>query len=193
MSNDYQSGVAPSAQKSHAEIIAECYHNTAATRYVRKLLERLEAAHRRELDALNEQITDLRQQRDLWSKRAAELVEKCDEQYAKLKQVGNATKLREAIIKAEAVLDGIRLMVLQGQEYDIHLLDIDGALKKCRAALAAPPRNCDRYNDRVEMYGVFKDWCNARGHTMEPKLAYDAFEWLLATATEKEGGNDADK
>ena len=56
------------------------------------------------------------------------------------------------------------------------------------SALAAPPRNCDTYNDRVEMYGVFKDWCNTRGHTMEPKLANDAFEWLLAPAAEKEGG-----
>ena len=34
-------------------------------------------------------------------------------------------------------------------------------------ALSAPPRNCDiQYNDRAEMYGAFKDWCNARGHTM---------------------------
>lgn len=52
-----------------------------------------------------------------------------------------------------------------------------------RAALAAPPRNCDvKYADEVEMYGAFKDWCKAKGHTMEPMLAYDAFEWLLDTA-----------
>lgn len=36
------------AQKSHAEIVAECYRNTASTQYVRGLLDRLEAAHRRE-------------------------------------------------------------------------------------------------------------------------------------------------
>lgn len=41
-------GEATSAQKSHAEIIAECYRNTASTQYVRELLDRLEAAHRRE-------------------------------------------------------------------------------------------------------------------------------------------------
>ena len=41
-------GADPSAQKSHAEIIAECYHNTAATQYVRKLLDSLDAAHKRE-------------------------------------------------------------------------------------------------------------------------------------------------
>lgn len=59
---------------------------------------------------------------------------------------------------------------------------------KIERALAAPPRNCDTpYNDRVEMYGAFKDWCNARGHTMNPKLACDAFDWLLAPATEQKG------
>ena len=49
----------------------------------------MEETHQKELDALNEQIADLRQQRDLWSKRSAEHVEKCNEQYAKLKQVGS--------------------------------------------------------------------------------------------------------
>lgn len=60
-------------------------------------------------------------------------------------------------------------------------------------ALAKPPRNCDRtFIDRPAMYYEFKDWCNAKGHTMEPKLAYDAFDWLLATANEK-GENDGSK
>lgn len=44
-------GEALSAQKSHAEIIAECYHNTASTQYVRELLGRLEEAHKREIEA----------------------------------------------------------------------------------------------------------------------------------------------
>ena len=53
-------------------------------------------------------------------------------------------------------------------------------------AAKAPPRNCDRkFIDRVAMYSEFKDWCNKKGHTIEPKLAYDAFDWLLAT---REGG-----
>ena len=74
--------------------------------------DRLDAAHKREVDALNEQIADLRQQRDLWSKRAAELVEKCNEQYAKLKQVGDAAKLREAISNLRTALKEIRNDVL---------------------------------------------------------------------------------
>lgn len=52
-------------------------------------------------------------------------------------------QMREAITKAEAVIDGTRMMVLQGQEYDLGLLDFDGALNMLRAALALPRRNCD--------------------------------------------------
>ena len=96
---------------------------------------------------------------------------------------GDASKLREAL---KATLDLF---------WDIHNANRSpqsnqayAVIKQIKAALAAPPRNCDMPNDRVEKYDAFKDWCNARGHTMEPKLAYDAFDWLFATATEKEGG-----
>lgn len=103
---------------------------------------------------------------------------------------GDRAKLREALKKcllyiACAESAGIGTITLN----DKVKLDPKKIIKSAKAALAAPPRNCDMpYNDRVEMYGAFKDWCNAKGHTMEPKLAYDAFEWLLALATKKEGG-----
>lgn len=48
-----------SDQKSHAEIIAECYHNTAATQYVRKLLDRLDAAHKREITILRDALAEV--------------------------------------------------------------------------------------------------------------------------------------
>lgn len=60
--------------------------------------------------------------------------------------------------------------------------------EQCRAALATPPRNCDRkFADQPAMYYEFKDWCNKKGHTMEPKLAYDAFDWLLEQSDKKGG------
>ena len=46
-------------------------------------------------------------------------------------------QLRAALEKAEAVIDCARMMVLQGQEYDLDLVDFGGALAKCREALAA--------------------------------------------------------
>lgn len=67
-------------------------------------------------------------------------------------------------------------------------------IEAVNAALAAPERNCDLpYNDSVEMYGKFKDWCKAKGHTMEPMLAWDAFDWLLSPATEQKGETDEQK
>lgn len=126
------------------------------------------------------------------------------ETVAHKRESGNAAKLREALIDVVK-----RLKAYVGcDHHTFHLTatTCDGitsvgkcgkigtcaAIFKARAALAAPPRNCDvPYNDRVEMYGAFKDWCNARGHTMNPKLACDAFDWLLAPATK--GGNDERK
>ena len=71
--------------------------------------------------------------------------------------------------------------------------EIEELCRKTKSALAEPPRNCDmQYKDRVEMYGKFKDWCKAKGHTMEPMLAYDAFDWLLASMT-KEGEDNGSK
>ena len=75
--------------------------------------DRLEAAHRRELSKMRPKTR------------------------GDFGQFGNVAALREALEKAEAVIDGVRMMVLQGQEYDLDLVDFGGALAKCRAALAA--------------------------------------------------------
>ena len=100
----------------------------------------LDAAHRREVDALNEQIADLRQQRDLWSKRAAELVEKCNEQYAKLKQVGDAAKLREALVSVQKKIHYLIGSLNVPNSLVANRMEINGIIN---AALAAPARNCD--------------------------------------------------
>ena len=106
------------------------YHVTMSWADFRKMLDRIEAAHKRELDALNEQIADLRQQRDLWSKRAAELVGKCNEQYAKLKQVGDAAKLREAL--SDACYAMFNFLKTRSGGYE----EMANALGKAKAALA---------------------------------------------------------
>ena len=46
----HREGKKEMSEQTHAEIVAECYHNSAATRYVRNLLDRLDAAHKREID-----------------------------------------------------------------------------------------------------------------------------------------------
>ena len=71
---------------------------------------------------------------------------------------------------------------------DAHVLgylnQIEGWAK---AALAAPPRNCDRFEDASDAwdaYDAFVDSYRAQGKT-EP---LNEFGWLFAKATEKEGG-----
>ena len=86
-------------------------------------------------------------------------------------QTGNAAAMREAL---EALVE-----YWDWGGYDA--MRINRLQDEARAALAAPARNCDvPYIDEVARYSAFKAWCNAKGHTMEPKLAYDAFDWLFA-------------
>ena len=157
--------------------LEEC---TAISKY---LADRLDAAHKREVDALSEQIADLSQQRDLWSKRAAELVEKCNEQYAKLKQVGNAAKLREACANIAAYARSA-----QCHATDAHILGYLSQIEMWAcAALAAPMRNCDRFASAEEAWDAYDAWVESyrsKGKT-EP---FNEFGWLFAPATEQEGG-----
>jgi len=93
----------------------------------------------------------------------------------------NVQKMRDALRMA---LRYLQWLYAQGCTDRVRLSD---EIDRVVSALAAPPRNCDaEYADRAEMYDAFKDWCKAKGHTMEPMLAYDAFDWLFATA--EEGG-----
>lgn len=158
-----------------ADIIAEM--RGIRVREFQDYADRLDAAHKREVDALNEQIADLRQQRDLWSKRAAELVEKCNEHYAKLKQVGNAAKLREAAVKIIGYLEPIRKWTMPTQENGTELTAlfaaVDTVYQMAKAALAAPPRNCDVGvpEERIQRWSKF---CKARSKKLPP---IHGFEW----------------
>ena len=92
------------------------------------------------------------------------------------KPSGNSAALREALVEVEGA-------ILEDEPGRFWLADAEVILHRVQTALAEPARNCDvKYADGVEMYDAFKDWCKAKGHTMEPMLAYDAFEWLLGTA-----------
>lgn len=94
---------------------------------IQEARKRQEETHQKELDALNEQIADLRRQRDLWSKRAAELVEKCNEQYAKMKRelatiekssaVGDCAKLPKKVDLRFDICRDIALVIKIGRDY----------------------------------------------------------------------------
>lgn len=105
-------------------------------------------------------------------------------------EANNITVMREALVQCELFLGNVSRHghpTLNPGDKCVACDGVDKLRGMVARALDMPVRNCDvEYADRVEMYSAFKEWCKAKGHTMEPMLAYDAFEWLLAFAT-KEG------
>lgn len=84
-------------------------------------------------------------------------------------------------------------------------VEIEKARQGCREArgvlipaLAAPPRNCDRFNtgdplkDSEDAYDAWQRYCDDQSIPPSCKVESAFKNWLFAPATEKEGGNDAD-
>jgi hypothetical protein len=114
-------------------------------------------------------------------------------EHPKVQKTGNAAAMREALVAWLNAFDEFVQKPRDGKwtQYPCGTLVLTPLcaaklVDMTNSALSAPPRNCDRkFADRPAMYYEFKDWCNKKGHTMEPKLAYDAFDWLLEQSGEK--------
>ena len=121
---------------------------------------------------------------------------------ARKRERGDCAKLREAL---KHIKDRLPHML---QYMRVHWEDasaggyFDELMLVIDAALDDPPRNCDRFatldeareaHEAIcEKYGVCRIGCPLNNE--EHYSAFDCFEaWLFAPATEKEGGNDADK
>lgn len=118
-------------EKSH-------YYPKVARNIMRQYAGRIEAAWEREREELDKRISDLEAYAKLWTGRADELRLKCDELYAKAKPVGNAAALREALREAIGeTCAGCK------RDCDDCMNLKSGWMKKAKAALSAPPRNCD--------------------------------------------------
>ena len=105
-------------------------------------------------------------------------------------QFGNAAKLREALEYMFILIDG-RHLVLECETTE-EISGVQGKLAEARAALAAPPRNCDRFASVEEAWDAYDEWADSyrsQGKT-EP---LNEFGWLFALATEKEGGDDGNE
>lgn len=113
-------------------------------------------------------------------------------------QLSNAAKLREVLIdvveRLEAYVgcdhhtfhptattcDGITSVGKCGK------IGTCAAIFKGRAALAAPPRNCDRFKTAAEAWEAYDEWVESyRSKGKTPP--FNEFGWLFATA--KEGGD----
>ena len=176
-----------------ADIIAEMrrrekshYYPKVARNIMHQYSDRIDAARNRE----REKIAAETRQRSAADSGCPNVLKNTDVIIAQSAPVGNAAALREALEELNELFDSCVLGTHSEMTAD-EMDKVDELYFKTKAALSKPPRNCDvEYADRVEMYGAFKDWCKANGHTMEPMLAYDAFDWLLAPAAERKGESD---
>ena len=157
--------------------------NAYLTLWRDEIADRLEAAHKRERENYDAKIADLQLRVKLWTDRSDELVKKCVEQYAKLKQVGNSAKLREALVKARRFIDSSPLVCIVDDTGTIARGELCAEID---AALSAPPRNCDVIGNtgRALLVHGFPTKSNQWGEGEWLEF----IDWLLAPATEKEGG-----
>lgn len=99
---------------------------------------------------------------------------------------GNAAKLREALENAAKQL----IDATEDKDFGDDVMYLVGCMRtvsqECRAALSAPPRNCDRFDGDIDK---LREAC-ARERGLNPEEDFpDVFpDWLLAPSTEKEGG-----
>ena len=152
---------------------------------VKELANRIKAAHERELAQLREAL--------LRCDAIAQLPEVRNEQ--SIKDMRNIIKRALATPataeKSSAVGDSAKLR--EALELFAHMNDdgywngsacICNIVAKAQQALAAPPRNCDKYShdEALDIWAVENE--NERNGCFD--------EWLYHEATEKEGGNDAE-
>lgn len=111
-------------------------------------------------------------------------IEYQQEQLETKTEVGDAAKLRKVVKK---VLDAVKHLSRTHNDdlpEDVRAI-LGGIAFDTNAALAAPPRNCDKYpHDQA-----LRIWSAEPENPMNG--CFDV--WLYAPATDQEGGNDADK
>ena len=99
---------------------------------------------------------------------------------------GNAAKLREALkLCMDELCDRCRdLSVARGNP--LPCLSGCETVRKAKATLSAPPRNCDLPEVAKDPWRAWLDDKSNWDEFGSPKL--EIHDWLLAPATEKEGG-----
>ena len=168
---------------------------------IRREADRLEAAHRREREAITPKSNP--DWKDICAKcKDGDIEPNYCEYYEepngcnspiygehptakKSLVVGDCAKMREAL---SAALDMI--FDLQVCNRSPIANSVYAVRRKIKAALAAPPRNCDRFGcDYKMLHTAWFDWTGSpSGQNPDGTVKLTFAEWLLAPATEQEGG-----
>ena len=89
---------------------------------------------------------------------------------------GNAAAMREAL---EKTLDKLQEVTV-AEEYDAFLMD--DCVRYIRSSLSAPPRNCDRFADAMDMFRAYRELLKSgHGSSANPNWV-SLGKWLLAPA-----------
>ena len=148
--------------------------NAYLTLWRDEIADRLEAAHKRELS------------------------KNVSKNGADFGQLGDAAKLREALEFCVKGMCGFCRMDAEARGMTTECVNGCEALRKAKAALAAPPRNCDKYATADEALKaqeqMFNDSNFANGECKlgcpecdNPRVGCK-IAWLYAPTTEQEGG-----
>ena len=205
-----------SEQKTHAEIIAEmrktkygdeeCQVKWCLTPWA----DRLDSAHKREIDELKKQVADLQQQLPKPDPNWRDICAKCFENGATeppdckyytedgctspipdqhpLIQVGNAAKLREAVEFIKQYFDKIDPFNIN--TYTFSQIEVEHINEAIDAALAAPPRNCDVGTAEEQYSRMFREcyeW-ECMDCKQNKDLRKCALSWAQKPYVDKEGG-----
>ena len=177
------------------------YHVTMSWADFRKMLDRFDAAHNRETVTGSNQLREalVKARRFIDSSPLVCIVddtgtiargELCAEIDAaisatataeKSSAVGDAAKLREALEFCVKGMCGYCRMDAEARGMTTECVNGCEALLMAKAALAAPPRNCDKVKTS---WDVLKKWHEGLDTANDIVRMLD---WLLAPATEKEG------
>lgn len=98
----------------------------------------------------------------------------------------NNKALREALNDTTGLLESIFKAFSEGTSGP-YMSDVAESIDNARAALSAPPRNCDRFATVKDAAIAF---ARERQDAPQPCPDFTFSAWLLAPATEKKGGND---
>lgn len=159
-------------QESVADIVAEMRHGLDKSwheidrEWAHGLPDRLEAARKREEQCYLDQVRDAMNMAG-------------HEQYMRERApIGNAAKMREVLEQLASIPMPPPIHLAQQCAIEIR--------EKAIAALAEPPRNCDRFGGDIDR---LREAC-LRERGLNPEEDFpDVFpDWLLAPSTEKEGG-----
>lgn len=94
---------------------------------------------------------------------------------------GDCAMLRKALEELVANIE------MRSSTFGLNVIVDTKTYLDAKTALAATPRNCDRFASAEEAWDAYDEWVESyreKGKT-EP---FNEFGWLFASATEKEGG-----